>query len=40
MRNTNVLDTQGILRLIESIPSSKTEPLKMWLVQMGLWKIF
>ncbi len=35
MRNADVLDTQGILRLIESIPSSKAEPFKMWLAQMG-----
>ena len=35
MRNADVLDTQGILRLIESIPSSKAEPFKMWLDQMG-----
>ena len=27
--NTDVLDTEGIFRLIESIPSKKAEPLKM-----------
>lgn len=29
MRNTDVLDTKGILRLIESIPSPKAEPMKV-----------
>ncbi len=31
----DVLDTKGILRLIESIPSSKAEPFKLWLAKMG-----
>lgn len=35
MRETDTLDTKGILRLIESIPSSKAEPFKLWLAQMG-----
>ncbi len=35
MRNTDMLDTQNILRLIESIPSSKAEPFKMWLATLG-----
>lgn len=35
MRNTDVLDTKGILRLIESIPSPKAEPFKMWLAKLG-----
>lgn len=34
-RETDTLDTQGILRLIESVPSSKAEPFKLWLAQMG-----
>ena len=29
MRNTDVLDTKGILRLIKSVPSPKAEPLKI-----------
>ena len=29
--NTDVLDTKGILRLIESVPSPKAEPFKLWL---------
>ncbi len=34
-RETDTLDTKGILRLIESIPSSKAEPFKLWLAKMG-----
>ena len=33
--NTDVLDTKGILRLIESVPSPKAEPFKLWLAQVG-----
>jgi len=33
--STDVLDTKGILRLIQSIPSPKAEPFKMWLAQVG-----
>lgn len=29
---TDVLDTKGVLRLVQSIPSPKAEPFKMWLV--------
>ena len=32
---TDTLDTKGIFRLIESIPSPKAEPFKLWLAQMG-----
>lgn len=32
---TDTLDTKGILRLIESIPSPKAEPFKMWLANLG-----
>ena len=32
--STDTLDTKGILRLIESIPSPKAEPFKIWLAQM------
>lgn len=35
MRLTDVLDTKGLLRLIQSIPSPKAEPFKMWLAQVG-----
>ena len=36
---TDTLDTKGILRLIESVPSSKAEPFKIWLAQMGSERI-
>ena len=32
---TDVLSTRDILRLIQSIPTPKAEPLKMWLAQVG-----
>ena len=32
---TDTLDTKGILRLIESVPSPKAEPFKMWLASLG-----
>ena len=35
LRETDTLDTKGILRLIESVPSSKAEPFKLWLAKMG-----
>ncbi len=31
----DVLNTKGILRLIQSIPSPKAEPFKVWLAQVG-----
>ena len=37
--NTDVLDTKGILRLIESVPSNKAEPFKMWLANLGSERI-
>ncbi|MBP3597737.1 MAG: phage antirepressor protein [Clostridia bacterium] len=36
---TDTLDTSGILRLIESVPSSKAEPFKLWLAQTGKERI-
>ena len=39
MGETDTLDTKGILRLIESIPSPKAEPFKMWLAKLGSDKI-
>lgn len=39
MRETDVLDTKGILRLIESIPSPKAEPFKVWLANLGSERI-
>ena len=35
LRETDVLNTKGILRLIQSIPSKKAEPFKVWLAQVG-----
>ena len=35
MYYTDCLDTKGILRLVQSIPSPKAEPFKMWLAQVG-----
>ena len=36
---TDTLDTKGILRLIESIPSPKAEPFKLWLANLGSERI-
>ena len=33
------MDTKGILRLIESVPSPKAEPFKMWLASLGSERI-
>lgn len=35
MRLTDVLSTKNVFRLIQSIPSPKAEPFKMWLSQVG-----
>lgn len=35
MRNTDVADMQGIFRIIQSVPSPKVEPFKMWLAEVG-----
>lgn len=32
---TDVLDTEGVLRLVQSIPSPKAEPFKLWLAKVG-----
>ena len=37
--NQDVLDTTGILRLIESVPSPKAEPFKIWLASLGKERI-
>lgn len=34
-RETDTLDMKGIFRLIESIPSPKAEPFKVWLANLG-----
>ncbi|MDD2566237.1 MAG: BRO family protein [Candidatus Gracilibacteria bacterium] len=33
--NTDVSDTETILRLIQTIPSKKAEPIKLWLAKVG-----
>ncbi len=35
MRETDVADTTSLLRLIQSIPSPKAEPFKIWLAKVG-----
>lgn len=39
LRVTDTLDTKGILRLIESVPSPKAEPFKLWLANLGSERI-
>jgi len=36
---TDVLDTEGIFRLIQSIPSPRAEPFKLWLAKLGRERI-
>lgn len=36
---TDVADTEQLLRIIQSIPSKKAEPFKMWLAQVGRERI-
>lgn len=35
MRKIQAADTKGLLRIIQSIPSAKAEPFKLWLAQVG-----
>ena len=35
MRQTDVADLETILRLVQSIPSKKAEPIKLWLAKVG-----
>jgi hypothetical protein len=35
MRNTDIANVETILRLIQSIPSKKAEPIKLWLAKIG-----
>lgn len=35
MRLTDVADVEQLFRLIQSIPSPKAEPFKMWLAEVG-----
>ncbi len=38
-RSTDCANTKGILRIIQSIPSKKSEPFKQWLAQVGAERI-
>ncbi|MDO8683320.1 MAG: Bro-N domain-containing protein [Armatimonadota bacterium] len=39
MRKTDTADVQGLLRIIQSIPSPKAEPFKQWLAKVGYERI-
>jgi BRO family protein len=39
MRLTDIADTEQLLRLIQSIPSPKAEPFKVWLAKVGYERI-
>ncbi len=39
MRKTDVADTEQLFRLIQSIPSPKAEPFKLWLAQIASKKL-
>ena len=39
MRLTDVAETEQLLRIIQSIPSPKAEPFKLWLAQVGRERI-
>ena len=38
-RNTDVVDIEGMFRIIESIPSKNAEPIKQWLAKLGSERI-
>jgi len=38
-RLTDVVDIEGMFRIIESIPSKKAEPMKLWLAKLGKERI-
>ena len=40
LRDNDVTTTEQILRLIQSIPSKKAEPFKIWLAQVGKDRIY
>ena len=39
LRMTDAVDIEGTFRLIESIPSKKAEPIKLWLAKLGKERI-
>ena len=38
-RMNDVVDIEGMFRVIESIPSKKAEPVKLWLAKLGKERI-
>lgn len=38
-RLTDVVDIEGMFRIIESVPSKKAEPIKLWLAHLGKERI-
>jgi len=38
-RLTDVVDIEGMFRIIESIPSKNAEPIKQWLARLGKERI-
>jgi prophage antirepressor-like protein len=38
-REVNCANTEGLFRLIQSIPSPKAEPFKRWLAQVGYERV-
>jgi hypothetical protein len=39
MRETDVEDTETLLRIIQSVPSPKAEPVKQWLAKVGAQRL-
>lgn len=39
MRETDCANTEGIFRIVQSIPSSKAEPFKRWLARVGYERV-
>ena len=39
LRETDVADVETILRLVQSVPSPKAEPIKLWLAKVGYERI-
>ena len=38
MRDTDAADAETMLRIVQSVPSPKAEPIKQWLARVGYWK--
>ena len=39
MRETDMANTETLFRLIQSVPSKKAEPIKLWLAKVGYERI-